>query len=843
MLSSTATRCGHPPGVHAASTSNPTPPTLLPPPPTGFLACPTQHGLGRTSLQSSNEEKLLQAIISSISCRLEKLSLSDDPVLESATPTVLSPVYIETPAGTHSTPSQHPVRSRLVDTKAKLFERLSNGLKAGLYRSMKKRRDLKKHQAPIPPPPASRCSLADHQDYLLGRRVPAMGGLSVSDSTEVNANSRDTMFQGLSAFAVQGTPAPEAINPTFLEPWSSDTSPSTSTSTVWTLGDEVTDDTMDEDEQPSPSPRPTSPTPMDFEASPPSSEATAAPESPQAPFEASAPSDSGDSVEEPTDQVMSDEEQGFSSSEGPHQTEPTDMIIDPSSTESGSSALSGREVDMVDAEDPRRTTSFEPPTTSSAQLTRDAPASNESSRLATSATNPDPAPAPVNSATVEAPFYQAEELSSATSEPNVTNRQVANTQPTDSAPTPPADATLNPAAVDHAARLASAPTSTAGPSTPTPASAPTTSTQMPGQATNGHASCVHQVLSKLRLSKRAPQSTQPSVNDEASEEAEAKAFFANLSKVAPRRNPAQSQAKPVPPPPSSGPKQTKGSACRSLMDDLMAGFRKSSQEQTAATRSSAQSPPATTTVPITSPATGPTRPLPPSSGRQTNRQPTLPSSVVETRRYVVASPSGRAPATVSATGKVPSSSPTILSTRQASLPVVAGRQNGLNSPLPSSVGIGRQVAAQLSGRAPWTVSATDKVNGPSGSISTGTGTPSEAHQLSSAGMDDVEPGQRVIKGSGRVARATRRTGLTWQIVQQAAQQNQAAWNVAQSSAAASTALSSLERDLEERRSEEWHAAQPPPPPEAIPYIKTGEEYEGDENDDGALLDWILSQED
>ncbi|KAG8910742.1 hypothetical protein FRC00_007618, partial [Tulasnella sp. 408] len=811
----------------------------------------------RSGLKSLNDENLLQAIMSSISYRLEKLSLSDDPVLESPTPTVNSPVQPATPVGTDSTLSKIPVRPRLVHIKPKLFERLSNSVKAGLYRSIKKRRDLKKPQAPIPPLPATQCSPIEQQYSLMGQRVQTMGDLWVSDLTEANPHSRDARFQEPSAFAAQGNPDQQGANTTFAQAWSSDISPSTSTSTVWTLGDEVTDDAMEEDEQPSPSPPSPSPTLMDLEASPPSNDATRASESSQTPSEVSEPRDFCDSVVEPTDEIMSDEDQGSSSSEGPHQPEPTDMMIDTSSSASVSSTVFSREINMVDAEDPKPSTSFEPSTTSSSQLARDAPASNERIQLATIDTNSRPAPGSVTSADVAASqeqaspaqplptssFRQVEEISSG-SEPSATNRPVANIQSTDPTPVLAANATRPRAAMGHAvAPRGSTQTSTAGPSTTTPASVPTNPTQMPGQATNGHASRVHQVLSKLRLSKQAPKSPQPSL----AEEAEVKAFFDDLFRRAPRRELSKPQVTPAPPPPTSEPKQTKGSASRSLMDDLMACFRKSSPEQiTTVTQPSAQSRPTATNVPSTSSATQPAhqRPLPLVASRQPDPQPLLSSSIVANRRYVVASPSGRAPATVSATGKVPGSSPTIPSTQQASLPVVAGRQTGPNSPVPSSiVRTGRQVAAQLSSRAPWTVSATDKVNGPSGSIPTGAAISSGAHQPSSTGMDGIESGQRLIKGSGRVARAIRRTGLTWQLVQQTVQRNQAGLDTAQANAAAPTAMSALERDVEERRSQEWHAAQPPPPPEAIPYITTGEEYQGDENDHVAMINWLLTQED
>ncbi|KIO17634.1 hypothetical protein M407DRAFT_32675, partial [Tulasnella calospora MUT 4182] len=212
-----------------------------------------------------------------------------------------------------------------------------------------------------------------------------------------------------------------------------------------------------------------------------------------------------------------------------------------------------------------------------------------------------------------------------------------------------------------------------------------------------------------------------------------------------------------------------------------------------------------------------------------------------------ASPSGRAPSTVSATDKVPSTSPT-------SLPVPAGRQPGPKpTPLFSVVRTGRQAAASPSSRAPSTLSATDIVNGPPGSIPTQAETPSEAgphvsnHEIPEAAMDGVESRRRAIQGSRRVARAMAKTKVTWQMVQQKARQTQAALEAAQLNAAASNPPSSLQSE-ELRLSQQWHVAQPPPPPEAMAYINineeeyegAGEEYDGDPDDIDAQTAWALS---
>ncbi|KAG8909147.1 hypothetical protein FRC00_010649, partial [Tulasnella sp. 408] len=57
------------------------------------------------------------------------------------------------------------------------------------------------------------------------------------------------------------------------------------------------------------------------------------------------------------------------------------------------------------------------------------------------------------------------------------------------------------------------------------------------------------------------------------EEAEALAFFADLKKKAAAKPPVKEKSKPAPLPSPSEPTPTKGSAARTLMDDIMAGFR------------------------------------------------------------------------------------------------------------------------------------------------------------------------------------------------------------------------------------------------------------------------------
>ncbi|KAG8912803.1 hypothetical protein FRC00_003758, partial [Tulasnella sp. 408] len=511
-----------------------------------------------------------------------------------------------------------------------------------------------------------------------------------------------------------------------------------------------------------------------------------------------------------------------------------------------------------------------------AQPTYLSPASDERSQRQMSITNPGQYSPPETSASIappeeQPPSVQQPATSSLSTAPGLSSTvgRDANVQPVSAQrqvplvettkPTPAANAndmSTSAATEQVAVTSTTAIQSTAVSSTPTPTSPQRNPTNVQEQRPSAHASRVHQILGKLGLSKLASKSTMPSISEEASEDAETEAFLAKY-KSAPRRDLPKSQTKPTLPSPE--PTQTKGNASRSLMDDIMAGFgrsmiSKSSQKQVSAAAQAATRPrPPSTNAPNT-PATVPSthnRSLPLVAGRQTGPNPTRPSLVVGTSRYVVASPTGRAPATVPTTGKVPSTPPAVLPTQKASIPLVAGRKTGPKLHLPSSVvGPGRQVAASPSSGAPSTVSATGKVNGPSGTISTQAGTPSDSgpqgttDEPSDGAMDGVESGRRAVKGSRRVARAMARMGVTWQTVQQKAQHTQAALDVAQINAAASTTAGSLERDIEELRSREWHAAQPSPPPEAIPYIRIDEEpFEGDENDDYAVIDWILRRED
>ncbi|KAG8913944.1 hypothetical protein FRC01_004298 [Tulasnella sp. 417] len=790
MASFTAYRGVDAPAVTVGSTSRPLLNSLLPHPHIRFISSPMQHGLGRSSLDAANDDKVLQAIVSSMTARFGHLSLVELPLLVSPTPTVLAPVNTTTPAGTVPSPSA-PLPSalrELLRTRRKLLHKLSATgfkLRARLSKGVPKAR--KQTEAPIPSRTDSPFSLVRYEDLFTTQPVDSEGGLLRSDALEAGLPSVVT-------FAVQPTPVQPPVNPTVLQPAPSDAPSPTTSWTVRTTVDEVVDETMEEDEHPPPSPVPASPIPMDVEARSLPRDATSAPESIQDWFEASPSWNAPSPTPEPVDAAMSDEEQIPTNSESSHLIEPTDTVMmDPSSPQIARSTVPSRDVDMGDAEDGnnpfssgRETISVVPsmistmdspaadqprqphtPWTTSGWDSMPVTASPASSTLpplptqssAGEASQVDPSPTPTantsfNSTTATLNSPASPLTPTPASRLASTQRQAPLVQ---SAPTSNANANSNSTVAEQVTvPWTSATRSTAGPSTRTSTSPATNSTATQEQVRNAHASRVHQVLGKLGLSNPASKSTTPARTEE-SEEAEAAALIAHLNSTA-RRNPPESHKKPLLLRPPSEPKATKGSASRSLMDDIMAGF-----------------------------------------GRSTNSRSS--PSVVGAGRQVAAWPSGRAPSTTLTTPNVLGLSPAIPSTPNTSLPVVAGRQPGPQPTQPSPAGTSRQVAACPFGRAPSTVSGAGNVNG-----------------LSEDAMDGVESGARVVKGSRRVERLAK-MGVNWQGVQQQAQQTQSALDMARSNAAA---LASRELNAEELRSasERWHAAQPPPPPEALPYITT-----------------------
>ncbi|KAG8915483.1 hypothetical protein FRC00_003932 [Tulasnella sp. 408] len=288
------------------------------------------------------------------------------------------------------------------------------------------------------------------------------------------------------------------------------------------------------------------------------------------------------------------------------------------------------------------------------------------------------------------------------------------------------------------------------------------------------------ILTRDSSLRQASTPLPPAVRNEASEEAEAKAFFAQLKTSRP---PVKFQPKPTPPPRSSEPKKTKGSAARSLMDDIMAGFRsatkgKPSQQQVAM----AVDPPA------------------------------QPRPVATTTHH----------ASLAALPKPP----------RRNTPVVAGRQPGPQPTAPHHVGTGSEATAPggsliLSSEAPSTVPTFGKVSGPSAGNQVRGGFASGAAPsgtASGAAMDGVESGRRVVKGSRRVVQAIARTGWTLETAQQRTREAQVAQDVEHNIEVAPPPASSLRAFEERAKSSAWHASQPPPPPEAMPYIGVGKKF-------------------
>ncbi|KAG8912987.1 hypothetical protein FRC01_004806 [Tulasnella sp. 417] len=284
-----------------------------------------------------------------MTARFGHLSLVERPLVVLPTSTVLAPVNTTTPAGTAAPSPSAPLPSalrELLRTRRKLLHKLSATgfkLRARLSKAVPKAR--KQPEAPIPSRTDSPFSLIYYEDIFTTQLVDSEGGLLRSDAQEAG-------LPPVVTFAVQPTPVQPPVNPTVLQPAPSDAPSPTTSWTVRTTVDEVVDETMEEDEHPPPSPVPASPIPMDVEASSLPSDATPAPESIQAWFEASPSWNAPSPTPEPVDAAMSDEEQIPTTSESSRLIEPTDTVMmDPSSPQIARSTVPSRDVDMGDAED------------------------------------------------------------------------------------------------------------------------------------------------------------------------------------------------------------------------------------------------------------------------------------------------------------------------------------------------------------------------------------------------------------------------------------------------------------------------------------------------------------
>ncbi|KAG8891459.1 hypothetical protein FRC00_013637, partial [Tulasnella sp. 408] len=450
-------------------------------------------------------------------------------------------------------------------------------------------------------------------------------------------------------------------------------------------------------------------------------------------------SDLNPSVPEPTDAIMRDGED-VSSRETEGAQSASETFINSIPPQRGSTLLD-QDSEMKNQEESKSFTPLRPMSIPAAQHMEATSASNElegSSEMDTSR-----GPAPTSAPTTAVDIAHQEGPPAQTSVPKsrfdtapqserptevahheetgATQRQVAPIQSPGSASTSTGTAT-SVVPLPAASPSPTAASSTVGSTTPT-LSTRNDLTPEQGQPTHTHAARLHQVLGRWGLSKRASKSSQPATSDP--EEVEALAFFANLKNKATARSPVKTES-PLP----SQPMPTKGSAARSLMDDIMAGFRGVTKPKSSQQQAPAAAHPQTTSGPA---ATNPPR-----------------SSLI----------------------------------MQGPSPVVAGRQTGPRSAPPHYTGNGSGVSASsgsviLTSRAPSAVPMPSKVRGPSGRIPTAPSSETVPHTTTSE-PSTVAPGggksglERAVKGTRRVAKAVIKTGLTWQIVQQRAREAQAA---------------------------------------------------------------------
>ncbi|KAG8899947.1 hypothetical protein FRC01_010316, partial [Tulasnella sp. 417] len=388
-------------------------------------------------------------------------------------------------------------------------------------------------------------------------------------------------------------------------------------------------------------------------------------------------------------------------------------------------------------------------------------------------------------------------------ETHLTRRQVAPTQSLGSVSTSPGTTASTPS-LPAATSSPTTASSTAGPSTPS-LSGQSGFTPEQGQPPLTHAARLHQALRMWGLPKQGSASPQPAVGETASEKAETEAFLAKCKAI------AEAKSKPTPPPGPSEPKPTKGSAARSLMDDIMAGFRgvprpKPSQQQApAAARLPAQPNHAATNHPRPPPVVQSSAPI--VAGQQTVPRRSTQPNLIGTGPVCAAPggsviPSRSAPSAVPMIGQANAGGQTV--PRRSTQPTLIGTGHGRAAP-------GGSVIPSRS--APPAIPMLGQVNGASGSTAIQAGSPSEAvPPTTTAGSLDpvlgsVQSGGREIQGSRRVAEAMTRTGLNWQMVQQRAREAQAASNAMVSNSIAS--LSSVGQQL----------AQSSESPEAEPIVK------------------------
>ncbi|KIO31429.1 hypothetical protein M407DRAFT_19571 [Tulasnella calospora MUT 4182] len=756
--------------------------------PNNFPASPEDHCLPRTGLKG-DKTRFLAAAMDALACRLQKLSLSEQPAGQPTAPARDDSVYIDTAV---PVTVKGLVRRKLFNYNTKVLAKCTQSIKATLKRTAGKRSDKTK-KAGGASRPLSQCS--SEADPLVGQIVRSMGGPSELEALEANRHHQVSQFHEMFSFEVREPIARGVVDHTFPSTTYFGVPLSNALPAVATIRDGTAHVPMDEVVYQAPSPPPTSPAPMpmELEAGIPSNNVASVAESSRTPFDPSMDSALGASVPEAMDTIMSDGDDVSREMElTRHQESASKTPIDCAFTERVSSTPADQEVEMKDANDSRSFTSIQQ---ASIRLIRPIGATSTSDGLdgiSNTDTSQSPARTPTPGASAGAATLEggpARSLSLDTTpesqsptevaqdkETYMTQHQVAPIQSRGLvSPSPNTATSINLQPVAPPSPTAAS--STAGPSTPT-LSAQRSLTPDEVQPPKTHAARLHQTLGKWVFLKRASKSPQLPVCNEISEEAELNAFLRFAQHKAPRPS-IKSQSKPTSPRGSSEQKQTKGGAARSLMDDIMAGFRgvpnqKSSGQQVAAAVQ------------------------PPAQSRSTLRT----SSAIPPRD-------------------------------QHPTSVVAGRQPGPQSTPPRHVGTGCEVVASrgsvISSRAPSTISTTGKANGPPVGNPVQVRLPSEAAPpgttlgSSDAAMDGVEPG-RMVKGSRRVARAIAKTGWTWEAVQQKAREAQAALELESGIEEALAPASSLKVSEERLKSSAWHAAQPPPPPEAIPYINVERKF-------------------
>ncbi|KAG8913264.1 hypothetical protein FRC01_004633, partial [Tulasnella sp. 417] len=578
---------------------------------------------------------------------------------------------------------------------------------------------------------------------------------------------------------------------------------------------------LDVEQQLSPHPDSLAPMPMEFEAEAPSTHATPNSQSQQTPFETSTGVSLGAAVQEFVDTIMRDAGETSCEAERASQIESTSIpFIDSISRESISTPSEDVEMEIVD--DSRSLTPLQPTSTPFIQPAGASSPSSELQRYPQIDAGQLPARTSSPTATIDAAFQEgapAQSLSAshvdAITEPeqptevapneetDVTRRLVAPTPSLGSVSTSPGTTASTPS-LPAATSSPTTASSTAGPSTPT-LSGQSGFTPEQGQPPLTHAARLHQALRSWGRSKQASTSPQPAVGETASEKAETEAFLAKCKAI------AQAKSKPTPPPGPSEPKPTEGSAARSLMDDIMAGFRGVPRP-----RPSPQQAPAAAGLPARPNHNATNHPRPPPvvqssapivAGRQRVPRRSTQPDLIGTGPVCAAPggsviPSRSAPSAVPMLGQANAGGQTV--PRRSTQPTLIGTGLGRAAP-------GGSVIPSRS--APPAVPMLGQANGSSGSTTIQAGSPSEAvPPITTAGslgpaLGSVQSGERAIQGSRRVTQAMTRTGLSWQLVQQRAREAQAASNAMVSNSIAS--LSSVGQQL----------AQSSEPQEAEPIVK------------------------